>query len=150
MYGWRRLILRSFGAKIGLGVIIRPTVRITSPWKLKIGDYSWIGDDVVLYCLAPIFIGNHVVVSQNTYLCGGGHDYQDINFPQTTAPICIEDEVWVAADVFVAPGVTIGQATVIGARSTVLKDVAPMVVAAGYPLRILGPRKKHVSKGLVE
>ena len=69
LYGWRRFLLRSFGAKIGKDVIIRPTVRITYPWKLTIGDYSWIGDDVVLYTLGEIEIGAHAVISQKGYIC---------------------------------------------------------------------------------
>ena len=64
LYGFRRFILRMFGAKIGKKVIIRPTVRITYPWKVSIGDYSWIGDDVVLYSLGEIEIGRNVVISQ--------------------------------------------------------------------------------------
>jgi putative colanic acid biosynthesis acetyltransferase WcaF len=75
LYGWRNFLLRLFGAKIGKKVIIRPSVKITYPWKLSIGDYSWIGDDVDLYTLGEIDIGNHVVISQRSYLCTGSHDY---------------------------------------------------------------------------
>ena len=73
-YGFRRWILRCFGAQVGQGTIIRPTVTITYPWKVTIGDYAWIGDDVVLYSLGDIEIGSHAVVSQKCYLCTGDHD----------------------------------------------------------------------------
>jgi putative colanic acid biosynthesis acetyltransferase WcaF len=66
MYGWRRFLLKCFGAKIGKNVIIRPSAKFTYPWKIKIGDYSWIGDDVVLYSLGEIEIGAHTVVSQKS------------------------------------------------------------------------------------
>ena len=140
MFGWRRFLLRLFGARIGRQVLIRPTVRTTYPWKLSIGDYSWVGDDVVLYTLGEIRIGNHAVVSQKTYLCTGSHDYNAADFAIYARPIVVEDQAWLATDVFVAPGVTIGQAAVIGARSTVLDDMPAGMICAGYPARVIRPR----------
>ena len=81
LYGYRRFLLRLFGAKIGKKVIIRPTVKITYPWKISIGDYSWIGDDVDLYSLGEIEIGENVVISQKSYICTGSHDYKNSEFP---------------------------------------------------------------------
>ena len=75
MYGWRRNIFRLFGAKIGKNVIIRPSVKMTYPWNIEIGNNSWIGDNVVLYSLDKIEIGNNVVISQNSYLCTGTHNF---------------------------------------------------------------------------
>jgi putative colanic acid biosynthesis acetyltransferase WcaF len=123
MYGWRRFLLRCFGAKIGKGVIIRPSAQVTYPWKLTIGDYSWIGDDVVLYTLGEITIGNHAVISQRSYICTGSHDYKKDTFDIFSIPVIIEDECWLATDVFVGPGVTISKATVVGARSSVYKTI---------------------------
>ncbi len=143
MYGWRRFLLRAFGAKIGVGVIIRPSVRITYPWKLTIGDCSWIGDDVDLYTLGDITIGANAVVSQRSYLCTGSHDYRVSSFDIYEKPIVIEDEAWVATDVFIAPGVTVGRGAVIGARSTVLEDMPAGMICVGYPAR---PIKKRVMK----
>ena len=80
LYGWRRFLLRCFGAEIGKGVIIRPSTQITYPWKVTIGDYSWIGDDVVLYSLGEIIIGKNTVISQKSYICTGTHDYSKIDF----------------------------------------------------------------------
>ena len=133
MYGWRNWLLRLFGAEIGRGVLVRPTVRVTYPWKLKIGDHAWIGDFVELYNLADIQIGPHAVVSQKSYLCTGSHDYSKSSFDIYAKPIIIESQAWVAADVFVGPGVTVGCGAVVGARSTLLKDAPPMSVLVGSP-----------------
>ena len=83
LYGWRNFLLRLFGAKIGKKVIIRPSVKVTYPWKLSIGDYSWIGDDVALYTLGNIEIGDNVVISQRSYLCTGSHNYLQEDFLST-------------------------------------------------------------------
>ncbi len=139
--GVRCGILRAFGAKIGKGVKIRPTARFTYPWKVEIGDWSWIGDDVVMYSLDRISIGSHCVVSQKTYLCTGSHDIQDRAFGLLTAPIIIEDGAWIASDCFLAPGVNIGANTVIGARSNVLKSISSGQVAWGNPCRPQYPRE---------
>ncbi|MEB3341240.1 hormogonium polysaccharide biosynthesis acetyltransferase HpsU [Okeania sp.] len=141
LYSVRRLILNLFGAKIGQGVLIRPTARFTYPWKIAIGDYSWIGDDVVLYSLDRIEIGKHCVVSQKSYLCTGSHNIGDPTFGLQTAGITIGDGAWVAADCFVAPGVNIGANAVIGARSSVFKDMPPGQVCLGSPCKPLYPRK---------
>lgn len=141
MYGWRAMLLRIFGAKVGIGVIIRPTVSITYPWKVEIGDYAWIGDQAVLYSLGEIKIGAHSVVSQRSYLCAGDHDYAKTDFPIRGARIVIGEEVWVAADVFIAPGVTIGNGAVIGARSSVFEDMPHEMVCLGYPCKPIKPRR---------
>jgi putative colanic acid biosynthesis acetyltransferase WcaF len=135
LYGFRRWLLRLFGAKIGVGVIVRPTVEIPYPWKLSIGDHSWIGDYAVLYCFAEITIGRNAVVSQKSYLCAGTHDYRSPGFDIQAFPIVIEDEAWVAADVFVAPGVTIGRGAVVGSRSSVFSDLPAMMICVGSPAR---------------
>jgi putative colanic acid biosynthesis acetyltransferase WcaF len=135
MDSWRCVILRLFGAKIGVGVKIRPTARITYPWKVAIGDYSWIGDDVVIYSLDQVSIGSHCVISQKCYLCTGSHDAGDRAFGLKTTPIVIGNGVWIAADCFLAPGITIGANAVVGARSTVFTDVPPQKVAWGSPCR---------------
>lgn len=139
--GVRCAILRVFGAKIGKGVLIRPTARITYPWKVSIGDYSWIGDDVTLYSLDRIEIGDNCVISQESYLCTGSHDINDPTFGLTTAPIKISPGVWVAADCFVGPGVEIGENSVIGARSSVFCDIPSDKVCWGTPCRPRYPRK---------
>jgi putative colanic acid biosynthesis acetyltransferase WcaF len=139
-YGWRRFLLRLFGCSVGKRVQVRPTAEITYPWKVFIGDYSWIGDDVTLYSLGEIYIGANAVVSQGSYICAGTHDMQSPSFDICGWPIHIEDEAWVAADVFVAPGVRIGRGAVVGARSTVHHDLPPMMVSFGNPAKPVRPR----------
>lgn len=141
-YNFRRWLLRCFGAQVGRGVIIRPTVTVTYPWKVSIGNYAWIGDDVVLYSLGEIEIGANAVVSQRSYLCTGDHDYTQEDFPIRARKITIGPEVWVAADVFVAPGVHIGSAAVIGARSSVFADMPAGMVCVGLPCKPIRPRIK--------
>lgn len=131
----RCTILRWFGAKIGQSVLIRPTARFTYPWKVEIGDYSWIGDDVVFYSLDRISIGSHCVISQKSYLCTGSHNISDPTFRLETSAIDIGHGVWIATDCFVAPGVQIGSNAVIGARSTVLKSMSAGMVCWGSPCR---------------
>jgi putative colanic acid biosynthesis acetyltransferase WcaF len=140
MYGFRRFLLRLFGAKIGKKVIIRPTVRITYPWKVSIGNYSMVGDDVVLYSLGDIEIGDNVVISQKSYLCTGSHDYLQIDFPIFAKKITIENQCWLATDVFVAPGITIKEGTVVGSRSSVYKDLPANKVCVGNPAKIIRER----------
>lgn len=140
MYGFRSWLLRCFGAKIGKGVRIRPSMRTPYPWKLSIGDETWISDDVVLYTFAPITIGRDCVVSQRSYLCAGTHDYQRPTFDLQASPIIIEDEAWLATDVFVAPGVTIGTGAVIGSRSSVYGDMPAQMICVGSPARPKKPR----------
>jgi putative colanic acid biosynthesis acetyltransferase WcaF len=140
LYGWRRFLLRLFGASVGKGVILRPSVKITYPWKLKIGNYSWIGDDVGLYTLGEIRIGDNVVVSQKSYLCTGSHKFNSATFDIYSKPIILEDEVWVATDVFIAPGIRIGKGALIGARSSVYKDMPANMICIGDPAAPKKPR----------
>jgi putative colanic acid biosynthesis acetyltransferase WcaF len=137
----RRSLLRWFGARIGKGVVIRPTARFTYPWKVEVGDYSWIGDDVVFYSLNYIRVGEHCVISQKTYLCTGSHDYQDPTFGLVTAPITIGNGTWLATDCFVAPGVEIGANSVIGARSSVFSHIPNQQVCWGTPCKPRYPRQ---------
>jgi putative colanic acid biosynthesis acetyltransferase WcaF len=145
MYGWRRWLLRLFGAKIGKGVNIRPTTTITYPWKVSIGDWSQIGDGVVLYSLGDIEIGQNVVISQRSYVCTGSHDYNVPAFDIWAKKITVEPEVWVGTDVFIAPGVRIGRGAVVGARSSVFRDLNPMQVYIGNPAKPIKSRKSETS-----
>ncbi len=140
----RLALLRLFGATIGRGVVLRPTVRITFPWKVTIGDYSWIGDDVVLYSLDRIHIGSHCVISQKSYLCTGSHDITDPCFPLQTGAITIGNGTWIATDCFIAPGVYIGANTIVGARSSVFSHLPAGQVCWGTPCRPHYPRQVNL------
>lgn len=145
---WRRFLLRLFGAKIAPGTHPYPSARIWAPWNLTMLDGSCISEGVDCYCVDKVTIGRNATVSQYSFLCTASHDFRaaDIrnspNMPLITAPIVIGDYAWVAADVFIGPGVTIGEGAVVGARSTVTKNVEPWTVAAGNPARKIGERKK--------
>ncbi len=137
----RRVLLRLFGAKIGRGVRIRPSARFLYPWKIQIGDYSWIGDDVVFYSLETITVGEHCVISQKTYLCTGTHDAQSSSFALITGAIAIGNGVWIAADCFIAPNVAIGSNAVIGLRSLVLHSMPAGYICWGMPCCPRSPRQ---------
>jgi putative colanic acid biosynthesis acetyltransferase WcaF len=140
LYGWRRFLLSLFGAQIGQQVLIRPTAWITYPWKLSIGDFSWIGDEVVLYSLGKVQIGSNTVISQRSYLCAGSHDYTQKSFNIQAHPIVIGSQVWLATDVFIGPGVTVGDGCVVGARSSVFTDLPGGMICRGTPAVPIRPR----------
>lgn len=140
---WRSFLLRLFGAKIGKGVHVYPKVKIWAPWNLSIGDFSGIANDVILYSQDKIEIGSYAVISQGSHLCTGTHDYQKKGFPLYTRPISIGNNTWVAADVFIHPGVVIGEGCVIGARSVVSSSMPAWKVCAGYPCK---PIKERILK----
>lgn len=140
LYGWRNFLLRAFGAKIGRGVRIRSTTRVTYPWKLRIGDFVWVGDDCVFYNLGEIELGSHIAIAHDVYLCTGLHDYRTVSFPIGQKPIRIEDEVWIPNDVFIGPGVTVGKGSIVGARSTVLSDLPGGMICYGNPAKAIKPR----------
>lgn len=102
--GWRRHLLRAFGAQIGNGVVIKPRVRVKFPWRLKIGDYSWLGEAVWIDNLAAVTIGSHSCLSQGAYLCTGSHDWSDPQFALLVRPITIGYGCWVSARATLAPG----------------------------------------------
>ena len=141
-YGWRRFWLRMFGASIGKKVLVRPSVKITYPWKVSIGDHSWIGDDAVLYSLGEIEIGSNTVISQKSYLCTGSHDYTKETFDIFANKITVGNGCWLATDVFVAPGIDIGDGAVIGARSSVFKNIETNTINIGSPTKNIGNRTK--------
>jgi putative colanic acid biosynthesis acetyltransferase WcaF len=143
-HGWRRWLLRIFGAQIARDAVPYPSAKIWAPWNLTMAAGSCIADYVDCYSVAPISLGIRATVSQYSYLCTGSHDYRDPRMPMplVVAPIVIEAGAWVAADVFVGPGVTIGEGAVVGARSTVIHDVAPWTVVAGSPATPRGERPR--------
>ena len=140
LHAWRAFLLRCFGAKLGKQCHVYPKARIWAPWNLDLDDYVGIADDVICYSMAKIRLGKHVIVSQGTHLCTGTHDYEDINFQLYAIPITIEAKAWLCAECFIGPGVTIGEGSVIGARSVVMKSMPAWMVCAGHPCKPLKPR----------
>lgn len=140
-YGWRRFLLKLFGARVGARVRIRPTASIEIPWNVDIGDEAIVGDYAILYSLGKITIGKRVVISQYAHVCAGTHDYRYREFPLLKPPITINDDAWIAADAFVAPGVTIGEGAILGARASAFNDLPPWQIAVGNPARPIKPRE---------
>jgi len=139
-FGWRRFLLRIFGAQIGKGVHIYNTATIYFPWNLNIGDWSCVGEYAFIYNLAAISIGSKTTISQRAHLCAGTHDYTKSDFPLVKTPITIGDKAWICADAFVGPGINIGEGALVGARAVVVKDVGPWKVVAGNPARVIKNR----------
>ncbi|MCF4102186.1 putative colanic acid biosynthesis acetyltransferase [Gillisia sp. M10.2A] len=137
---WRIFVLRTFGAKIGTNSDVHSNVKIWAPWNLELGSYSSIGPKVDCYNQGKIRIGNHSIISQKTYLCASSHDFTLPNFPLILKPINIMNQVWIAADAFIAPGVTIGEGAVIAARAGVFKDIEDWTVAGGNPAKRIKER----------
>ena len=140
LHNWRSFLTRIFGAHIGAGVHIYPAAKIWAPWNLTMGDRSCLANNVGCYNVAPITIGEDVVVSQDAYLCTATHDYNDRTFPLMVAPIVIESHAWVAAGAFLSPGITIHRGAVVGARAVATASVPAWSVAAGNPARIVNTR----------
>lgn len=137
---WRIFVLRCFGAKIGKGSVVYSSATIWAPWNLVMGKRVCIGPKVNCYNPALIKIGNKVTVSQNTYLCGGGHDISSIVLPFISAPIIIKDYAWICANSFIKMGVTIGEGAIVGATSSVYKNVSDWTVVGGNPAQYIKDR----------
>ena len=133
-------LLRLFGAKIGSDVCIKPQVNIHIPWKLEVGDHAWIGEEAFILNFERVSIGAHACISQRAFLCGGNHDFRDSAMSYRNGPITVCDGAWVGAQVFVAPGVTIGTDAVATAASVVLRDLPPGMVCSGNPCVPIKPR----------
>jgi putative colanic acid biosynthesis acetyltransferase WcaF len=137
----RSLVLRLFGAKVGIGVVLKPGLRVKYPWFLSIGDHSWIGEDVWIDNLTKVTIGTNACISQGVYLCTGSHDWSDPAFGLLVQAITIEDGAWVGARAVICPGVTIAECAVVAAGSVVTKDVPADEIHAGNPARFLKKRE---------
>ena len=140
-YRWRRWLLVRFGAQLAPDVRIRRTARFECPWNLSMGPGSSIGERAEIYCLGPVSIGARVTISQNAHVCAGSHDHTRPGMPLLRPPIAIGDDVWIAADAFVGPRVTVGAGAIVGARACAFKDVAPWTICGGNPARPIGSRQ---------
>lgn len=141
---WRAFLLRLFGADVTNRSRVYPKAKIWGPWNLVMEDYATIADDVDCYCVDRISIGAHTTISQYSYLCGATHDFDQSDFPLQPMPITIGSQVWVAADCFIAPGVTIGEGVVVGARSSVFSDLEPWTINAGTPAKKINDRQEPI------
>jgi putative colanic acid biosynthesis acetyltransferase WcaF len=133
-------ILKLFGAKIGKGVVIKPHVNIKYPWKLRIGDYTWIGEGVWIDNLDMVSIGKNCCLSQGAFLLCGNHDYKKTSFDLILGEITLEDGAWIGAKSIVCPGVRVGSHAVLSVNSVATKDLLPYSVYSGNPATFVRER----------
>lgn len=133
MMGFKKWLLRKFGAKIGKGVFIKPSVNIKYPWNLTIGDDTWIGEGVWIDNLGKVSIGSNVCISQDSMLMCGNHNYKKSAFNLMVGEITIEDGVWVGAKCLVCPGVTLHSHAVLAVGSVASTDLETYSIYRGNP-----------------
>jgi putative colanic acid biosynthesis acetyltransferase WcaF len=144
LHAWRAALLRLFGAKLGVDAHVYPAARIWAPWNLEVGHHVGIADGVTLYSMARIVVGDYSVISQGAHLCCGSHDYNSPTFQLFAKPITLGAHVWVCAEAFLSPGVTVAEGCVIGARSMVTRSLdSPWTVYAGNPCQTTGKRRQN-------
>ncbi|MFC7926850.1 acetyltransferase [Microbacterium laevaniformans] len=143
--GLRIRVLRAFGAEIGNGVIFRPRTRVKFPWKLHIGDRSWIGEGVWFHNQDHIYIGHDVVISQETFLTTGSHAHRR-DMSLVMRPITVGDGAWITSRCVVLGGTQIGRSALIRPMSLVAAvDVPPAEVWGGNPLTFVTHRFREAT-----
>lgn len=142
LHGWRSLLLRLFGARMGANCHFYPGSQIWAPWNLRCADQVTAGDGVEIYNPAPLEIGSHVILSQGAYICGATHDFNDPAFPLLAYPMKIDRYAWICARAVVAPGLQIGEGAVLGLGAVAVKDLEAWTVYGGNPAIRLKEREK--------
>jgi putative colanic acid biosynthesis acetyltransferase WcaF len=138
--GVKVFVLKCFGARMGKGIRIKPSVRIKYPWKLEVGDHTWIGEDVWIDNLDVVKIGAHCCLSQGAMLLCGNHDFKKSSFDLMTKPITLEQGVWIGAKAVVCPGVHAHHHAVLTVGSTATSDLEAMSIYQGNPARMIKKR----------
>jgi putative colanic acid biosynthesis acetyltransferase WcaF len=137
---WRIFLLRCFGAKIDRHSVVHASTYIPAPWQLTMGINSALGPQVKLH-FGKTIIGSKVTVSQRTYLCSATHDSERLNLPFRAGKIVIEDYVWIAAEAFIMPNITLKEGCIVGARAAVFEDVEPYTIVLGNPAKFIKNRE---------
>lgn len=139
-FGWRRMVLRLFGAKVGHAVNVYSSTRFYMPWNVEIGDWAAIGEDAFIYSLGKVYIGAGASIAYRAHICAGTHDFSHPALPLLKPAVIVEDNAWIGTDAFIGPGVTVCKGAIVGARAVVVKDVPPMHIVGGNPARQIGVR----------
>jgi putative colanic acid biosynthesis acetyltransferase WcaF len=147
LHRWRAFLLRCFGAKLANDVHIYPKAQIWAPWNLVCADHATIADEAIVYNPAGVSLGSHAIVSQQAYLCGATHDYEDPKFPLIAFPISIGPYAWICARATVQPGVHVGEGAVLALGSVAPKDLEPWTVYGGIPARKIKARRNTLQLG---
>lgn len=129
--------LRFFGATVGKGVVIRSRVNISMPWRLALGDFVWLGDDVSILSLADVRIGSNCCISQRVFLCTGSHNFASETFDLEVNPITLEESCWVGAQCFVGPGVIMAQGSRCLAGAVLIRNTKPGTTVGGVPAKVI-------------
>lgn len=140
--GWRKALLRLFGARLGRGGRLKPRLRITFPWRLAVGDHCWLGEGLWIDNLAPVSLGDRVCVSQEAFLCTGNHDYRSPGFDLRVKPIHVAGEAWIGARAVLAPGCRVGKGAVVGLAAVASGVVPAGAILRGNPAAVVGWRKR--------
>lgn len=144
--GWRRFLLRLFGCKLHNSVTIAPSTSIEFPWNLNIAQNVVIAHCVIINCMGKITIDQDTLISQYAHLCAGTHDYTQRDMNILRCPINIGKNVWIAADAFVGPNVTIADGSLLAARSSAFHDLPPGQVCMGEPAKPIRPWNNYATK----
>ena len=142
LHSWRAMLLRFFGARMEPNCHFYPSAKVWAPWNLNCADHVTAGDGAEIYNPAPIRLGSHAILSQNAYLCGATHDFEDPAFPLLAYAMDIGAYAWVCARACVAPGVNVGEGAVLGLASVATRDLEPWGVYAGAPAVKVKDRKR--------
>ena len=137
---WRIALLKLFGANVKWSSNVLPSCKIWQPWKLTMGEYACLSENVDCYSVDDVIIGDQTTVSQGVRLCTAGHDISSRIMELTYAPITVGTNSWVAAWATILPGVTIGEGAVVAAGAVVTKDVEPWTVVGGNPAKFIKER----------
>ncbi|MBB3700966.1 putative colanic acid biosynthesis acetyltransferase [Flammeovirga yaeyamensis] len=137
---WRLFFVNLFGGNISYKANIYPSVKIYAPWNLEMHDFSCLAPNVDCYNVDKIILEENTIVSQKSYLCTASHDISKSTFPLITSPITIKNGSWVGASCFIGMGVIINNGAVVGATSSVYKDVEPWTIVGGNPAKFIKKR----------
>jgi putative colanic acid biosynthesis acetyltransferase WcaF len=141
LHAWRAFLLRAFGAKMGPNCHFYPGARIWAPWNLHCADQVTAADGAEIYNPAPMSFGSHAIVSQDAYICGATHDFEDRAFPLLAYSMTIGQYAWICARASVCPGVNVGEYAVLGLGSVATRDLDPWGVYAGTPAEKIKTRE---------
>ena len=147
LHGWRRFLLRAFGARIHPTARIYGSTAVWYPPHLEMGKQSVMSWQTQCYCMAKVTLADYANVAQRVHLCAGTHDIDDPDFQLIAKPITVESHAWLAADSFVGPGVTVREGAVLGARGVAFRDLEAWTVYGGNPARVIKMRRRHVRAG---
>ena len=146
-HGWRSALLRLFGAKVGLDCHFYPSGKVWAPWNLVCEDRCTLADGAEIYNPSLIYLESHCVISQEAFVCGATHDYNDPEFPMISYPMRLGAYSWICARASVAPGVKVGVGAVLGLGSVATRDLDPWTVYSGVPAVKVKSREMMAPQG---